>query len=35
MVEVHPTLDPELLPLRAERLADIVRQVLAKRKGAA
>jgi hypothetical protein len=31
MVEVHPTLRPELLELRAERLADIARTVLAAR----
>jgi dTDP-4-amino-4,6-dideoxygalactose transaminase len=28
MVEVHPTLRPDLLEVRAERLADIARQVL-------
>ena len=28
MVEVHPTLQPDLLQLRAEQLADIARQVL-------
>ena len=30
MVEVHPTLRPDLLELRAERLADIARNVLAR-----
>ena len=28
MVEVHPTLRPDLLQLRAERLAEIARAVL-------
>jgi hypothetical protein len=30
MVEVHPTLRPELLQLRSERLAEIAREVLGK-----